>query len=82
MGGACDRDHRPLPGTYVHTVENAEWKSTLYEKLHLDGPGMLEELFTRVATELKKDPEALSKVPILVLNIPRETTQGAALGWR
>ena len=73
---------RGLPGTYVHTVENAEWKSSLYEKLHLDGPGMLEELFTRVATELKKDPEALSKVPILVLDIPRETTQGAALGFR
>jgi len=31
---------------------------------------MLSELFNRVAAELQKDPEAPSKVPILVLDIP------------
>mmetsp|Transcript_25099 Transcript_25099/g.58184 ORF Transcript_25099/g.58184 Transcript_25099/m.58184 type:complete len:429 (-) Transcript_25099:71-1357(-) len=70
---------RGLPGTFVHTVDNAEWKDTLYKELHLDGSGMLKDLFKRVAAELKKDPEALSKVPILVLDIPRETTEGMKL---
>ena len=73
---------RGLPGVYFHTVKNASWEDTLYKELQLDGPGMLKELFNRVATELKKDPEAPFKVPVLVLDIPRETTQGAALGFR
>ncbi|CAE7154386.1 unnamed protein product, partial [Symbiodinium necroappetens] len=70
---------RGLPGTFVHTVDNAGWKDILYKELHLDGAGMLKELFNRVATELQKDPEAPSKVPILVLDIPRETTEGMPL---
>ncbi|CAE7541795.1 unnamed protein product, partial [Symbiodinium microadriaticum] len=68
-----------LPGTFVHTVKNAEWESNLYKRLSLDGPDMLSELFNRVAAELQKDPEAPSKVPILILNIPRETTEGMPL---
>ena len=59
------------------SVENADWKSNLYKELHLDGPGMLKELFNRVAAELQKDFQAPSKVPVLVLDILRETTQGA-----
>ena len=72
---------RGLPGTFVHTVDNAGWKDILYKELHLDGAGMLKELFNRVATELQKDPEAPSKVPILVLDIPRKTTEGAPLSF-
>ncbi|CAE7515728.1 unnamed protein product [Symbiodinium pilosum] len=51
----------------------------VHEELHLDGPGMLKELFNRVAAELQKDFQAPSKVPVLVLDILRETTQGMPL---
>ena len=97
LEGACHRDHRPLwlrkvrrhargppwPSGHLcaHGRRTQSWESNLYKRLSLDGPDMLSQLFNRVAAELQKDPEAPSKVPILVLDIPRETTEGAPLSF-
>ena len=56
----------------------ADWEDRLYERLGLAGPDMLEEVLGRVQAQLEK-LEGPSKVPIIVLDIPRKTREGAAL---
>ena len=67
-----------VQGVFVHTIEGADWKDELYKRLGLAGRDMLEEVLCRVQAQLEK-LEGPSKVPIIVLDIPRKTREGAAL---
>ncbi|CAE7749208.1 unnamed protein product, partial [Symbiodinium necroappetens] len=69
---------RGVQGVFFHPIEDADWKDKLYERLGLSGPDMLEEVLCRVQAQLEK-LEGPSKVPIIVLDIPRETREGTAL---
>ena len=69
---------RGVQGVFVHPIEDADWKDKLFERLGLTGPDMLEEVLLRVHAQLEK-LGGLSKVPIIVLDIPRTTMEGAVL---
>ncbi|CAE7890966.1 unnamed protein product, partial [Symbiodinium necroappetens] len=66
---------RGVPGVFVHPIKGADWEDRLYERLGLTGPDMLEEVLRRVQAQLEK-LEGPSKVPIIVLDIPRKTREG------
>ncbi|CAE7716806.1 unnamed protein product, partial [Symbiodinium microadriaticum] len=66
---------RGVQGVFVHPIEDADWKDKLFERLGLTGPDMLEEVLLRVHAQLEK-LGGLSKVPIIVLDIPRTTMEG------
>ena len=75
---------RGRQGVYVHTVEGKEWKEALYKSLRMDDLGMLKDALRRVRDR--------GSIPVLVLDIPRSTTEGAvsvvwlfvfdSLGWQ
>ena len=69
---------RGVQGVFVHSIEDADWKDKLFKRLGLAGPDMLEDVLCRVQAQLEK-LGGLSKVPIIVLDIPRTTTEGAVL---
>ena len=69
---------RGVQGVFVHPIQDADWKGKLFERLGLTGPDMLEEVLRRVQAQLEK-LGGLSKVPIIVLDIPRTTMEGAVL---
>ena len=62
------RDRR---GVYVHFVKDKDWENSLYKDLGLDNLGMLKD-----ALRLLKKRNRGS-TPILVLEIPRSTKEGA-----
>ena len=65
---AALRDRR---GVYVHIVKDKDWENSLYKDLGLDNLGMLKD-----ALRLVKKQNGGS-TPILVLDIPRSTKEGA-----
>ncbi|OLP95034.1 hypothetical protein AK812_SmicGene22840 [Symbiodinium microadriaticum] len=66
---------RGVQGVFVHSIEDADWKDKLFKRLGLAGPDMLEDVLCRVQAQLEK-LGGLSKVPIIVLDIPRTTMEG------
>ena len=60
-----------MQGVYVHTVEDKDWKEALYKSLRMDDLGMLKEAL-RLVRERNQ-----GSTPILVLDIPRTTKEGA-----
>ena len=68
---AVEEALRGRRGVYVHTVEDKDWKNSLYKDLGLDNLGMLKD-----ALRLVKKRNGGS-TPILVLDIPRSTKEGA-----
>ena len=69
---------RGVQGVFVHSIKGADWEDKLFKRLGLTGPDMLEEVLGRVQAQLEK-LGGLSKVPIIVLDIPRTTMEGAVL---
>ncbi|CAE7947866.1 PPP4R2r [Symbiodinium sp. KB8] len=69
---------RGLPGTFVHGEERrVEVQPS--QAPEFGWAGHAQRALQSGAAELQKDPEASSKVPILVLDIPRKTTEGVPL---
>eukprot|EP00439_Symbiodinium_sp_Y106_P009525 s12819_g1.t1 len=62
------RDRR---GVYVHFVKDKDWENSLYKDLRLDNLGMLKDALRLVR---KRNH---GSTPILVLDIPRTTKEGA-----
>ena len=71
---------RGLPGTFVHGEERrVEVQPS--QAPEFGWAGHAQRALQSGAAELQKDPEASSKVPILVLDIPRKTTEGVPLSF-
>ena len=68
---ALEEALRGMQGVYVHTVEDKDWKEALYKSLRMDDLGMLKEAL-RLVRERNQ-----GSTPILVLDIPRTTKEGA-----
>ena len=68
---ALEEALRGRQGVYVHAVKDKDWEKSLYKDLGLDNLGMLKD-----ALRLVKERNGGS-TPILVLDIPRSTKEGA-----
>ena len=68
---ALEEALRGKQGVYVHAVEDKDWKNSLYKELGLDNLGMLKDALRLVR---KRNH---GSTPILVLDIPRTTKEGA-----
>ena len=68
---ALEEALRGMQGVYVHAVEDKDWKEALYKSLRMDDLGMLKEALCLVRKRNQ------GSTPILVLDIPRTTKEGA-----
>ena len=68
---ALEEALRGMQGVYVHAVEDKDWKEALYKSLRMDDLGMLKEALRLVRKRNQ------GSTPILVLDIPRTTKEGA-----
>ena len=69
---ALEEALRGMQGVYVHTVEDKDWKEeALYKSLRMDDLDMLKEALRLVRKRNQ------GSTPILVLDIPRTTNEGA-----
>ena len=75
-GERSERPLRGVRGVFIHPVKDEHWEDKLHERLGLTGPDMLDKVLLRVQAQLEK-LEGPSKVPIIVLDIPCKTREGA-----
>ena len=68
---ALEEALRGMQGVYVHIVKDKDWEEALYKSLRMDDLGMLKEAL-RLVRERNQ-----GSTPILVLDIPRTTKEGA-----
>ena len=68
---ALEEALRGMQGVYVHAVEDKDWKEALYKSLRMDDLGTLKEALRLVRKRNQ------GSTPILVLDIPRTTKEGA-----
>lgn len=73
---AVEEALRGVRGVVEFTIENADWKKTMYEQERLDDIGQFKEVMRRAREKLKDFPDNVTKYPILLLDIPRATTEG------
>ena len=73
---AVDEALREVRGVFLFTVTGAEWKEAMYKKMRVNDEGMFNEVLRQVRVELEKFPSNPTKVPILLLDIPREVAGG------
>ena len=70
---------RGTRGVFRFCIEVADWKSLMYQKLGVKDADMFEQVLRRVRKRLAKHPDNLTKFPILLLDIPRESPTGRQL---
>ena len=68
---ALEEALRGMQGVYVHIVKDKDWEKSLYYDLGLDNLDMLKNVLRLVRKRNQESP------PILVLDIPRTTKEGA-----
>ena len=73
---ALEQALRGVRGVFRFTIKSAEWEKMMYEQLNVDNVSMFKEVMRRVREKLKDFPDNLTKYPILILDIPRRTTEG------
>ena len=73
---AVDEALREVRSVFLFTVTGAEWKEAMYKKMRVNDEGMFNEVLRQVRVELEKFPSNPTKVPILLLDIPREVAGG------
>ena len=73
---ALEQALRGVRGVVEVTIKSAEWEKNMYGQLNVDNVGMFKEVMRRVREKLKDFPDNLTKYPILLLDIPRTTTEG------
>ena len=76
---AVEEALRGTRGVFRFCIEVADWKSLMYQKLGVKDADMFEQVLRRVRKRLAKHPDNLTKFPILLLDIPRETPTGRQL---
>ena len=73
---AVEEALRGVRGVVRFTIESADWKKVMCEQEKLDNIGPFKEVMSRAREKLKDFPDNLTKYPILLLDIPRTTTEG------
>ena len=76
---AVEEALRGVRGVVQFTIESADWKKMMYEQEELDNAGQFKKVMSRVREKLKDFPNNLTKYPILLLDIPRRTTEGQSV---
>ena len=69
---------RYVPGVWSLLVKDKSWEEKLYQSLGITGAGTLEEVLSRVQAKLAELPKPKTKIPIILLEVPRRTKEGRA----
>ncbi|CAJ1345847.1 unnamed protein product [Effrenium voratum] len=82
---ATEEALRGVRGVVRCTIESSDWKRMMFEELKVEDGGLFKEVMRRAREKLKDFPDNLTKCPILLLEVPRTTTEGLAgqnMMWR
>ena len=75
---ATEEALRGARGVVRFTIESSDWKRMMFEELKVEDGGLFKEVMRRAREKLKDFPDNLTKFPILLLEVPRTTTEGLA----
>ena len=75
---ATEEALRGVRGVVRFTIRSADWADRMCKQLGVDDEGLFKEVMRRVREKLKDFPNNLTKFPILLLEVPRPTTEGLA----
>ncbi|CAJ1434020.1 unnamed protein product [Effrenium voratum] len=76
---ATEEALRGVRGVVRFSIESADWADRMCKQLGVDDEGLFKEVMRRVPEKLKDFPNNLTKFPILLLEVPRTTTEGINL---
>ncbi|CAJ1395010.1 unnamed protein product [Effrenium voratum] len=76
---ATEEALRGVRGVVRFTIRSADWADRMCKQLGVDDDGLFKEVMRRVPEKLKDFPNNLTKFPILLLEVPRTTTEGINL---
>ncbi|CAJ1418110.1 unnamed protein product [Effrenium voratum] len=76
---ATEEALRGVRGVVRCTIESSDWKRMMFEELKVEDGGLFKEVMRRAREKLKDFPDNLTKFPILLLEVPRTTTEGINL---
>ena len=75
---ATEEALRGARGVVRFTIRSAHWNRMMFEELKVEDGGLFKEVMRRAREKLKDFPDNLTKFPILLLEVPRTTTEGLA----
>ena len=75
---ATEEALRGARGVVRFTIRSADWTDRMCKHLGVDDEGLFREVMRRAREKLKGFPDNLTKFPILLLEVPRTTTEGLA----
>ena len=75
---ATEEALRGARGVVRFTIRSADWTDRMCKHLGVDDEGLFKEVMRRAREKLKDFPDNLTKFPILLLEVPRTTTEGLA----
>ncbi|CAJ1436481.1 unnamed protein product [Effrenium voratum] len=76
---ATEEALRGARGVVRFTIRSADWNRMMFEELKVEDGGLFKEVMRRAREKLKDFPDNLTKFPILLLEVPRTTTEGINL---
>ncbi|CAJ1418112.1 unnamed protein product [Effrenium voratum] len=76
---ATEEALRGARGVVRFTIRSADWTDRMCNHLGVDDEGLFKEVMRRAREKLKDFPDNLTKFPILLLEVPRTTTEGINL---
>ncbi|CAJ1436479.1 unnamed protein product [Effrenium voratum] len=76
---ATEEALRGARGVVRCTIRSADWNRMMFEELKVEDGGLFKEVMRRAREKLKDFPDNLTKFPILLLEVPRTTTEGINL---
>ena len=76
---AVEEALRGTRGVFRFLIKYADWESLMHQELGVKDANMFKQVLRRVRKRLAKHPDNLTKFPILLLDIPRETPTGRSL---
>ena len=79
QNGGSGRGLAGTHGVFRFGIKYADWESLMYQELGVKDANMFKQVLRRVRKRLAKHPDNLTKFPILLLDIPRETPTGRSL---
>ena len=75
---ATEEALRGARGVVRFTIRSADWNRMMFEELKVEDGGLFKEIMRRAREKLKDFPDNRTKFPILLLEVPRTTTEGLA----
>ncbi|CAJ1390581.1 unnamed protein product, partial [Effrenium voratum] len=76
---ATEEALRGARGVVRFTIRSANWTRMMFEELKVEDGALFKEVMRRAREKLKEFPDNLTKFPILLLEVPRTTTEGINL---